>query len=88
MVDRAHSSKLWSREREVEQPFARIVDNVDVQPVLAETTLHEAARVEFHRKPQLCQLPGAVGPCRGLAQQVLEMAFVVETRHCIVGLGL
>jgi hypothetical protein len=67
-------------ERQVEQPFAGIVDDVECQ--LAH---RPRARLVFDDEPQFADLPRRLRP-DAIGEQCVEMALIVEARHCIVGL--
>ena len=47
---------------QIQQPFARVVDDVDMQPVDANAALQEAARQVFDRHAELADAARALGP--------------------------
>ena len=73
---------------EVEQPFARIVDDVEMHVPRALEAGEEAVRPDAHGQAQLAHGAGAFGPVRRRGGQRREVALVVEARQRVVGLGL
>ena len=74
-------------QRQVEQPFARIIDDIDVQPVVAKLTLPEALGFILDGDAHLAEAPGALRPGAFLAGQGGDVALIVEAGDGIVGLG-
>ena len=74
------------QQRQIEQPFAWIVDDIHVQPVPAKRAVEKSLRLKFEREAELAQPPGALRPMRRVTQQIGQMALIVETRHVVIGL--
>ena len=75
-------------QRQVDQPLAGIVDDVEVEPRDAEGAAQRAGGVELDGDAQLAQAPRALRPLGRIARQRLEVRLVVEARHRVVGLRL
>src|SRR5690606_39709085 len=73
---------------EVEQPLTGVVDDVNMEPACRHGPLQQALRTVFDRESKLADTPGALGPTRWIAEQRLEMRFIVEPRDIVVGLRL
>ena len=75
-------------QRQVEQPFARIIHDVDVERVRAERAPNRIRRLVFDGEAQLADLPRALGPARLGGRELGEVPLIVEARHRVVRLRL
>ena len=75
-------------QRKVQQPFAGIVDNVEVQRPHPAQRPHKPAILQAERQPQFADRPRALRPVRIGAGQRGQMRLIIEARHGIVRLRL
>ena len=75
-------------QRQVEQPLARIVDDVEVDGVRPGQSADQSLRRHPERQAQGGDRAGALGPVRVRAGQGVEMILVGEPRDGVVGLWL
>ena len=80
--------EIQFQQRQVEQPLARIVDDIDVQPPRAERALQERGRAVLDGDAQLADAPRALGPLRRVGGQRGQVLLVGEPWQGIVGLRL
>ena len=76
------------QERQVEQPFAGIVEDVDVQPAAAQVPGEEAARHVVDGQPELAHARGALGPAPVPGGEGGKMVLVGEARQLVMHLRL
>ena len=70
---------------EVEQPFARVVDDIEVERRGAGPAGEPALRLEFQHQPQLADAAGRLRPERRLAGQRGKMLLIGKARDPGVG---
>ena len=75
-------------QRQVDQPLAGIIDDVEVEPRDAESAAQGAGRLELDGDAHLAKAAGALRPLGRIARQGVEVRLVVEARHRVVGLRL
>ncbi len=75
-------------KRQIDQPFAGIIDNIHVQAVEPQRAADDVAGPECERKTQFGDAPRTVGPLGGIASQRPQVGFIVEARHRVVRLRL
>ena len=73
---------------QIQQPFARVIDDIQMHGLRAEDAGQKPRGLHPERQSKLRHRPRAVGPMRIVAGQRGQMAFEVETRDGVVGLGL
>jgi len=76
---------VLAEERQVEEPFAGIVDDVEVELAAAEAAVEERPGLVADGQPELADPPRRIGP-DPLVDQVAHVVLVVESRHIVVGL--
>jgi len=79
---------ILPEKAKVEQPFAGIVDDVEMQPARPAQGAEDPGLGQPERQPEFADRPGAVGPVRLGSGQRRQMRLEVEARHRVVGLGL
>ena len=72
---------------QIKQPFAGVVNNIDVQFSAVEPPRQKTLRFIFKGQAQLADASGAFWPMAIFTCQGSEMFFIGETRQIIIGLG-
>ncbi len=85
---RDHCREIEVEQWQVEQPLARIVDDVDVEPAGRESAAQPPGGRVLDGDAQLAQAPRALRPARRRAGQLGQVLLVGEARHAVVGLRL
>ncbi len=81
-------AKVPVDQRQIEQPLAGVVDDVEMhRPLAAEAAQHPAG-LDPQRQAQLADGAGPLGPARGGPGHRGKVRLVVEARHRVVGLRL
>src|SRR5262249_57721624 len=71
------------QQRQVDQPFAGIVDDVEMNPAMAERAPQGVAGGVLDAQTQLTDLACAVRPARRLGNQFAHMLFVAEASNIV-----
>ena len=80
--------KVPLHQAQVQKPFARIIDDVQMHGARAGQTPQQALAVQPQRQAQLADMARAFGPMGGCAGEGRQVAFEVKAGHGVVGLGL
>ena len=75
------------QQRQVEQPFAGIVDDVEIEPAASEAALEEARQFIVDDNAKLAHAPCRIRPDAPL-HEIPDMRLVVEAGDVVVGLRL
>ncbi len=73
-------------QRQIEEPFARIVDDIDMQTLAVEPPLPELGRLIFEREPELADAPRTLRPGGRVAGEIGKMLLIFEARDDLVRL--
>ena len=73
---------------QVDQPFAGVVDDIEVEAGDAEEAAQGLRGAEFDRYAELAQALGAFGPLRGILPKRFQVLLIVEAGDRVVGLRL
>src|SRR6185437_9978023 len=77
----------FAEKRQVEQPFAGIIDNVDTEPAAREHSVPARCGLIFDGQPQFRDGAGGLRPGPGIYQRV-DMVFILEARDGVIRLFL
>ena len=80
--------KRLLKQREVDQPFAGIVDDVEVEAAGSDQAPQRTGRRVFDADAQLADPPRAHGPLRWVFCKLAQMLLVGKARNLVVGLRL
>jgi len=81
-------SVILIEERQVDQPFARIIDDIQMQLRKTDDALQQRSLLIFYCDAEFGNAAGAFRPCRRRGQKIPKMILIIEARHAIVGLRL
>ena len=76
------------QQRQVDQPLAGIVDDIDMQASGPQRAPQRRGRRVLDGDAQLADAPGALRPLRRVLGEIGQVLLVSEARHAVVGLRL